>query len=413
MPLRPTKVRYTALTWLIFAAVFAYLSRNALGVAESTIRDEFGITKTNSGILMGAAFFWSYALLQIPSGLFAQHVGTRIGLGVFALVWATGAIFLGLAAAFWMLIAAQILMGLAQAGAFPAATQSISKWMPIKQRSFSCGLLASGMQVGAILAATLTGLLMTGGWGWSSFTAAALSWRWVFVIFAVPSIIWAIGFMIRFRNDPQSHNRVNVGELEIINGRRPQPSGILPGPTPWLGAIQSSALCLLCIQQFCRAAGYAFFVTWFPTFLQKTRGVEIDKSGYFQAIVVGSTLIGSLCGGALVDAIWRKTGSLKASRSRVGATCLAITCLLIFGAYFVQNLAMAIALLSCAALLAGLVGPCAYSAAIDISGRHVAPFFGTMNMIGNIGAGALPIVLGVLFDRYDNWNFVLILFAAI
>ena len=387
MPLRPTKVRYAALSWLIFAAALAYLSRNAVGVAESTIRAEFDLTKSQTGWFMGT-FFWSYALLQIPAGLFGQRVGTRVSLSIFALLWAGAAMMLGFSPVFWMLIAAQFVMGLAQAGAFPAATHSISKWMPLNQRSLSCGLLASGMQVGGIAAALLTGTLMAGGWGWSEFvvpwiewtcpefTASPMVWRWVFVLFAVPSIIWAAGFYVRFRDDPQADSRVNFGELERIRaGVKPEPSGVLPGPTPWGRALRSSTLWLLCLQQFCRASGAIFFATWFPTFLQETRGVEIAKSGYLQALMFGAIFIGSIGGGALLDLVWKRTKSLRASRSGVGAVCLGLTSALILGAFLVESLPMAIGLLGASAFLAALAGPSAYSAAIDISGRYTPPFF--------------------------------------
>src|SRR5262245_57362102 len=66
-----TNVRYRVLAWLTMAAGLAYLCRNAVGVAESAIRGELGLTLEQSGWFMGA-FFWSYALFQVPSGWFAE-----------------------------------------------------------------------------------------------------------------------------------------------------------------------------------------------------------------------------------------------------------------------------------------------------------------------------------------------------
>lgn len=421
--MRPTRIRYRAVSWLTLAAILAYLVRNVAGVAESTIRAEFKLSELQTGWFMGM-FFWSYALLQIPAGLFGQRFGTRIALGFYALLWALGAIVLGFSVAFWMLLAAQFMIGFAQAGAFPAATQAISKWMPLSQRSIACGFLAAGMQVGAIVAATLTGLFLAGGWGWDEFVvplvgwtcpefvADKIPWRWIYVIFAVPSLLFAAGFFLRFRDVPQAHSGVNVAELERIREEQ-QPVGESSEPTPWRAGIESATLWLLCGQQFFRAAGYAFFATWFPSFVQKSYGVDVKGSGFFQALIFAATLAGCLGGGWLVDFVWRRTRSLRASRSGVGVVCLGLTGMLILSAYFVPNLGSAIALLVAAAFLAALGGPCAYSTAIDISGRHVAPFFGMMNMWGNIGAGVTPILLGLLFSQIDNWNVVLIIFGAI
>src|SRR6185503_17711680 len=82
----PTRFRYRALAWLALCGVIAYLCRNAVGVAESAIRKDLELTLEQSGWFMGA-FFWSYAIFQVPSGWFAERVGSRIALSVSAAVW--------------------------------------------------------------------------------------------------------------------------------------------------------------------------------------------------------------------------------------------------------------------------------------------------------------------------------------
>lgn len=399
---RPTAVRFEMLTWLTLAAALAYLCRGPIGVAESTIRGEFGLSFQKSGGLM-SLFFLSYSVFQIPGGLIGHRWGTRIALATFAVAWSLASALAGMATGVWMLFGALILMGVAQAGIFPVSTNSISHWIPLARRSFSCGILAMGMQIGAIAASALAGMLL-----------APVGWRWVFLIFAAPGIVWTIFFVARFRDSPQAARRVNVAELSLIRaGKDERPSKAGPEPVPWRAAAGNPALWLLCGQQICRASGYMFFATWFPTFLQETRGVSIANSGLFQALIFGATLAGSLGGGALTDYIWKRTGSLRASRSGIGATCLGLTGLLIFGAFVVTSLPAAMALLTAAAFLAALAGPCAFAATIDISGRHVPPFFAVMNMSGNFAAAATPVAVGALFAWTANWNLVLVVFAGI
>src|SRR5439155_13142424 len=83
---RPTKTRFVVLAWLCAAAALAYVSRNAIAVAESTVRGDLGLTKEQSGWLM-SAFFFSYALCQIPMGQLGQRAGSRRALSLFATVW--------------------------------------------------------------------------------------------------------------------------------------------------------------------------------------------------------------------------------------------------------------------------------------------------------------------------------------
>jgi ACS family glucarate transporter-like MFS transporter/ACS family D-galactonate transporter-like MFS transporter len=402
---RPTNIRYLALTWLSLAAALAYLCRNTVGVAESTIREDLGLTLEQSGWFMGA-FFWTYAIFQVPSGWFAERLGTRIALSIFAVGWSVATLAVGVAPGFWLLIAAQLMMGVAQAGIFPAACNSIGHWMPLAGRSLACGILAAGMQIGAITASGLTGELM-----------APLGWRWVFVAFAVPGILWTIGFFLWFRDQPTQVAAVNASELELIRSERHvEESNQQSGPhelAELLAIARSPVMWLLCGQQICRAAGYMFFASWFPTFLQETRGVSIAESGYLQGLILAGTLTGGLVGGMLTDWIWRRTRSLRLSRSGVGACALAICSLLILAAWFVQSPTLAVTLLALGALFAALAGPCAIAATIDIGGASVPQVFGMMNMCGNFAAAACPILVGKLFEWTANWNVVLLLFAFV
>lgn len=400
---RPTTVRYGVLFWLTLAAALAYLCRNSVGVAESTIRADLDLTLQQSGWFMGA-FFWTYAIFQVPAGWLAHRWGTRIALASFALGWSAAALAIGLAPSLWLLVVAQLAMGAAQAGIFPAACNSISHWVPLARRSLGCGILATGMQIGAILAGTLTGRLLE-----------TTTWRWIFIFYAAPGLLWAVWFLLRFRDDPYQDPAVNEHELAIIRaGRESETLEEAPREaTPWRAIARNSTMWLLCGQQICRAAGYMFFASWFPTFLQETRNVSVKDSGYLQALVLLGTLTGSLLGGLLTDWIWRRTNSLRLSRSGIGATALAGCAILILFAWYVQSVTLAVTLLTVGSLLAAVAGPCALSATIDIGGRHVPQVFGIMNMSGNFAAAACPILVGRLFEWTAAWNLVLLLFAGV
>src|SRR3954469_11876797 len=205
---RPVNVRYRALAWLTAAAALAYLCRNAIGVPESAIREELGLSFRQSGWFMGA-FFWSYAIFQIPSGWFAERFGTRIALSLFILGGSAAMLGTSLAPVFWLLVVAQLAMGVAQAGLLPATVNSIGHWMPLGQRSFACGILGAGMQVGAIAASGITGAMI-----------APFGRRFVFLAFAIPGILWTLGFFARFRDDPAEIFPSDADELALIRAGR-------------------------------------------------------------------------------------------------------------------------------------------------------------------------------------------------
>ena len=385
-------------------ATLAYLCRNGIGVAESTIRDELGLTKQQSGWMM-AAFFWSYALCQVPGGLIGHVWGTRVALALFAVTWSLASAALGLSTHLWMLLAAQLAMGASQAGIFPCSINSISAWMPKSRRALSSASLGAAMQVGAIAAAGATGYLLL-----------TMSWRGVFLLYSVPGIIAGVWFYARFRNRPEENVSVNLPELEIIRAgkeRSESPAVQSAEPTPWLTIVSRPVMWFLCGQQVFRAAGYMFFASWFPTFLQESRNVSISESGYLQSAVFAATLVGGLSGGTVVDWIWNRTGSLRWSRQGMGIGCLSICSLLILAAYFVNDAGPAVMLMAAGAFFAAISGPCAFAATIDMGGKHIPQVFALMNMSGNFSAAACPILIAAFVDATDNWNLVVVLFAAV
>jgi len=237
---RPTRVRYRVLGWLCLMAALAYLCRNSLGVAESTIRADLSLTRQQSGWLM-AAFFWSYAAFQVPGGLIGHVWGTRIALTLFVVTWSTATAMLGLATQLWMLLAAQLAMGAAQAGLFPCAVNSINDWIPASRRAFSTASLGASMQIGATTAAALTGYLI-----------GQVNWRYVFLLYSVPGIVASIWFYTRFRNRPEEVSSVNQAELELLGPGDDQQTNRHESraePTPWLTILCRPTMWFLCRRQ--------------------------------------------------------------------------------------------------------------------------------------------------------------------
>ena len=376
--------------WLTSAAFLAYLCRNSMGVLESTIRNDLELTVEQVGWMM-AAFFWPYALLQVPAGWMAARWGTRVSLALSAVGWSLGAIAVGLSQRFWQLALGQVLMGAAQAGVFPSSMRSYREWVSSDVRARACAMSAVGMQFGAISAAFLTGSLLF----W-------MSWRSIYAVYAIPCLIWSVGFYLFFRDRGESCDTID-SEHDADKASH----------IPWGRIVSSQGVWCLCLQQVFRASGYIFFASWLPTLMQETRDVSVATSGWMQGMVFAGSTVGSLVGGRLCDKILRETNNRRWSRAGVGAVCTFGSALLVLAAYFVQDATRMIGLVTMAAMLAGAAGPAAYVASIDLGKQHVSTVFGLMNMFGNVGAAMTPILVGRFFALSGNWNLVLCFFAAV
>ena len=427
--------RFLVLAGLCVAAALSYIARNAISVAESTVRADLELTKEQSGWLM-SAFFFSYALCQIPAAQFGQRVGPRRALPLFAAVWsvATAATaFVGGLAGF---VVARVVQGIAQAGLFPICTVTVAKWFPKGGRAFATGSLGSFMSVGGALCAWLTGVLLE---VLEPRVAPGWNWRLSFLLFGVPGLLWAVWWWKWFRDEPREHPAVNPAECELIecgSAASPsaragglQPPSVAPDaetggdcksparapapPTPWRGLFSSPALWWICGQQVCRAAGYMFFTSWFATYLQETRGVGVARSGFLNMLPLLAVVVGGMVGGGLSDWLLTRTGSRNAARRWMGMVCMFLCAGLIFWALVLDDALVAVIVISAGSFFAALAGPCAYTITIDMGGPHVGTVNATMNMMGNFGAWAFPIAVPWLL-RYTggSWDAVLLGFGA-
>jgi MFS family permease len=156
-----------------------------------------------------------------------------------------------------------------------------------------------------------------------------------------------------------------------------------------------------------------FFVTWFPTFLQKTRDISLLGSGALTTVAGIGAVVGSLTGGFFSDWLLNKTGSARLSRQGIAVLGMGICSLLILLSYFAQDIYQSMALITLGAFSATFGGVSGYTVAISFGGRRVATVFSIMNMFGNLGAALFPVTAGFLVAKTGNWNLILFLFAGV
>jgi nitrate/nitrite transporter NarK len=296
-------------------------------------------------------------------------------------------------------------MGAAQAGIFPCSANSLSKWFPSTQRGLPSGLLASFMSIGGAAGAFLTGQLLE-----------HLGWRWIFLLYVVPGVIWAVGFYLWFRDRPEEHPSVGARELEIIRGLNADasaPPAELRAPIPWGAILSSWPMWCICGQQFFRAAGYMFFASWFATYLQEVRKLSPAEAGFLTSLPLCAVVLGSPTGGLLSDWLLARTGSRRISRQGLSIVSLLACTVLVLVAYPIENVRLAAVVISLGSLCASLAGPCAYSLTMDMGGKHVTTVFSMMNMAGNVGAFLFPVVVPSLVRGTGEWDVVFTVFAGI
>jgi sugar phosphate permease len=431
-----SQARVILSAWLCSGAMIAYLCRNSLGVAEKTIRLDLKISEESMGFIMGS-FFWAYALCQIPGGLLGKKFGSRTWVPIFSAASAIATMAFGMATGVVGLLTARIGIGVAQAGLFPCSTIAITKWFPKGERGLASGFLAASMPVGGAIGLGLTGELLE-----------ITSWRWTLILYSIPGLLWAVGFRKWFRETPSDHHSANQAECDYIADvnveshapmadtedstssnqvsleNEPTAKNEPVSQASWLFLAARLSFWMICSQQFFRAAGAAFFQSWFPTYLQETRGVSTAKSGWLSTLPLIATVVAAILAGGLSDFVYRKTKRLTLARSGLAGGALFLCSVLVFSAWFVKDATTATLVISGGAFFAAVAGPCAYASTMDMGGRNVSLVFSWMNMIGNFGAAL--VIWGVPYFRKlvektpalldlcggNSWNAILILFGT-
>lgn len=378
-------MRYTLLAFLCLVTLVAYLQRSALGVPSKAIEAELGITPQAMGAVW-LAWYAGYAVFQIPAGWVADRLGSKPALVLFTLLWSALTALVGLAGSFTELALYWGLMGAAQAGIFPCATKAIGATFPRTEQGFASGMLACFMAGGAALSQEVTGRLF-----------GPLSWQAVLGVYALPGLAWAAVFALAVP-------RPDSPRAPAADGPRV--------PFDWTRLVADRDMFFLCLQQLMRAGATALFFTWFPRFLQETKGLTPAESGRLAAWPLLAGIVGALLGGTASDWLLRRTGRERLGRCALSAVCMAVAAGVSVSAYYAPTAGGVVLLVSVAAFCAYVGGPAAYAVALSMGGTRVALVFATMNMAGNVGAGFFPVAVGQLVGATGDWNDVILLFAG-
>src|SRR3954466_8581880 len=268
------------------------------------VEADLGIDAATMGLLL-SGFFWTYAVMQMPFGYFADKVGARIAL-LAAVVW--WSIFTALTAAargVATFLGCRLLLGVGEAGAYPSCAKVASVWFPRSERGLASALFDSGSRIGSALAIPLV-----------SWIISTLGWRESFVITGLLGFVWA-AFWIWLYRDPEHHPSVAPEQLARLQPERGPAKSAEAPKAPWLSLFRYRAIWGMMIGFFCLNF-VIFFITWFPTYLVQARGFSLKELGTLGILPALVAIPGRGIGVYVSDSLYRRGWSLTKARK----TCL-------------------------------------------------------------------------------------------
>lgn len=371
-----------------------YIDRIGLSVAGPQIQEQFALTPVEMGLLF-SAFAWSYSLLQIPVGMVMDRFGpTRVGRwGAF--LWGVASIITAFSSGFAGIFVARILLGVAEAPAFPVSAKATGYWFPRNERGMATAIFDAAAKFSNVIGVPLVAL-----------TVVTLGWRWGFGLTAVLSFSYFFAFYFWYR-DPSADTKLSKAEYNYIkdNGGAPEgPSDA--GAVSMLGYLLTKSKVWGLTIGFA-AYGYTFylFLTWLPGYLVQTMHMSILKSAGYAAIPWAfATLTDLFVGGWLIDHLIKKGHD----ESKVRKTVLVVGMmfgLAVFGATQTTDPVWAIFWISIA--LGGLASaaPVGWSLPSLIAPKGGAGTIGgIMNFANNLMGAAAPIVTGYIVGKTNSFT---------
>ncbi|WP_426198707.1 MFS transporter [Pseudomonas sp. DC3200b2] len=384
----PTRKRFFIMVLLFITVVINYLDRANLSIAAPALTGELGLDPTHVGLVF-SAFGWTYAAMQIPGGWLVDRVPPRILYTAALLLWSLATLALGFVGSFVALFALRMAVGALEAPAYPINSRVVTTWFPERERATAVGVYTSGQFVGL---AFLTPVL--------AWLQQAFGWQMVFVITGLAGVAWALAWYVLYR-EPRAARGANAAELALIQ----EGGGLVDlqgkaarrGFQAWeiKAVLTQRKLWGIYIGQFCLNSTLWFFLTWFPTYLVKYRGMDFIKSGLLAAVPFLAAFIGVLCSGVFSDWLIRRGASVGVARKLpiIGGLLISTS---IIGANWFDSTAVVIACLALAffgnglaSITWSLVSTLAPAGLLGLTG-------GMFNFIGNLSAIITPMVIGLL-----------------
>ncbi len=398
---RPTRIRYIVLGLTIGAYMITYIDRVVISSAVPSIQKEFGFSIVTMGWIL-SSFQWAYAIFQIPGGWLGDRIGPRRALTLIVSWWS---IFTCATVFAWSAVSMAVirfLFGMGEAGAFPIATRSLSRWMLPTERGFAQGATHAGSRLGGALTPALV-VLIIARWGW----------RAAFLCCGSLGLIWAAAWFWYYRDTPDEHRSVNPGERELIRSSLELSRGAKTTQSvPWKRILASPQMWILCAMYFCYAYNLAVYLVWFPKYLNDHRGFNLKQMGFYASMPLLAGTVGDVFGGWFSDLLAKWSGDLKMARRMVGAGGFLLSAVCIVPACLTTN-SLASVWLSCVAMFAmeSTVGV-SWAITLDIGADSAGAVSAVMNTCGNLG-GAISSALSAYLVMLSGWNAPFLVMAGL
>ena len=384
--LKPVSGEARSIRWMIIGVlslgmIIAYVSRSALSVplALPAFIKAFHLTNLDRGVL-NSAFFWTYAVLQIPAGWLVDRYGVKFPYFLGFTIWCLASASTAFTRSIPQMILVQVLLGVGQSVVVPSSYRWIRHHFAEKERGLAIGLYMTGTKIGPAIGAPL-----------SAWLIGMYDWRLMFVLIGLGGLIWLVPWLLLVKNDDRQIERAAAK----ADGRPPIPFGrIMASPVTW-GTI---------IASFCYMYFVYFCITWMPAYFIERRHLSLGKMGLFTFFSFGGMAIVATAAGWAADLLIGRGYNPVTVRKWFTLAGFSIACMELIGA---RATSLETALLFAVVSLSGLgLATANYWALTQtlIPAAAIGRISGIQNSACSVAGIVAPILTGWLLERTGSYE---------
>jgi MFS family permease len=395
--------RWAIACLLGFGVLVNYFDRVNLSVSKDALDAAFGISAVTFGYL-SSAYNWTYAALQLPSGLLLDRFGVKKVGRYSTILWAIASFGAAVSTGIGGFLAARLFLGIGEAPTFPANSKAIGYWFPKQERSLATAIFDSMAKLSSAIGVPLLGILLL-----------HFGWRWSFAATGFISVLFFVLFYALYRN-PSEDRRLSDAERQFIakGGAQPEDRAKAAKGAPLWYLLRQRRVCGLALG----FAGYNYtfylLLTWLPSYFLAVHNVDLLHSVAYTSVPwLFATLTDLIVGGWLVDALIQRGWNAVRVRQVVliGGTSLGLG---ILGAAHAQSAAAALFWISLSIGGLSAASPVGWSIPSLIAPREsVGTVGGILNFSNQLAAIAAPIVTGYVVQSTHAYSWAFFVATAI
>jgi MFS transporter, ACS family, hexuronate transporter len=371
---------------LMGATLVSYLDRTCLAVAAPELKAKFGITEVDYSRIVGT-FQVSYLLMQPIAGRMIDWLGVRVGLAISIAGWSLAQMLTGLSSGWRTFAFFRGLLGIGEAGNFPAAAKVVSEWFPPRERTMATAIVNVGSGIGQAVAAPVVVYLLS-----------RYDWRVAFVSTGAVGSIWVALWALLYR-PPREHPRVSAGERALLAGEPAPVAKDRADEGAWRIVLRDRNFWALAGARFLSDPAWQFFSYWIPLYLASERHMKLRDIGYFAWMPFVAADAGCLFGGAL-SPVFMRLGSTLITARKLSTTVCAV--LMVFAIFIgsAKSVGGAIAFFCIAAFAHQAMSSTLLTLPADLfPPRAVATANGLSGAFGGLGGVGFTMIVGVAVTR--------------